>query len=399
MPAWWSPPSSSDDQPDGPDLLADIRLFERGTSSFSPDTVELLLKYQSGIGTWMDLFDHRRSYREAILNLVTACPCVMHSICALTARQLALISDAQKWSPVAEAHYCEALSILTRVLDNPFLHPDSAMVGTMLLSSYELLAFPGADYKRHFQGAKGVIETLQAYRSSSQLIDASFWIFARHDIACGMSNECEPMLNPDLWPQLDFSVDNRDGCEDLLSNEMLRLAALVLRLVFGSSSSRMRAKWEKEWTSLQHQLNQWYEARSEHFKGIAYGSTDNQGTTRYMFPVPCTACAMQIYHVSKLFLALHMPGRWRDAQGARDVVATKIEHHTDEIINIGLSNLSDSVLVQAVCPLYHAAKHTRKPRRRDEVIQLLDKIQVTTGFHTNLMVDRLRQPSTQISSV
>lgn len=86
-----------------------------------------------------------------------------------------------------------------------------------------------------------------------------------------------------------------------------------------------------------------------------------------------------------------------------------MQKHANEIIDIGLSDLADGVLMQAVLPLFYgmkaleiaiidqliyfivAGKHTSSFRRRTEAIRLLQDLEVSTGFQTDSKIRELRE--------
>lgn len=275
----------------------------------------------------MDVFDYSQSYQRALMRLAPTCPLLFHSICALAAQQLRLITMQPRWDTIAESHYGKSLGILMEMLNDHSLNPEHAFVGSILLSSYELLAFLGHDYQQHFKGAKSLAETIGAHKSSSQLSKASFWIYVRHDVNASLFSEHPPLLQTTTWPRLDPSVDYDQGKEDDLCNDMLRICSETLCLVFGSTATERGKKWAKDWSALMSDLDEWYGQRTDLFKGIQCSETTPEQSVRYWFPLPVSckytgmfaefspnhsdifnqAGAMHLYHVSKLLLWLRKP--------------------------------------------------------------------------------------------
>jgi hypothetical protein len=360
-------------------------------TSLSSRTAFLLRTYENGIGTWMDVFDSSMSYQRGLLQLLPQSPLLLNSTCALAARQLSLIGDAQIWTSVAEMHYGESLSMLRSSIERSTANDEHALIASILLSSYELLAFPGQDYHRHFRGAKSFVEALGARHSAKRMIRASFWIYARHEVGQAMNLEAMLMQDPITWPKMD-SLALGDVGEDAYCNDALRLCAEVVHFVFGANSRKMQAKrWARQWLSLRVEWKNWHRDCPKDLFGMEY--VDPGSRRRYWFPRSSLASALCFYHVSQIFLLSRLPQiplLRTDSSSVFDA-ANSVQDHVETLIDIALSDMPDSVQVTMVQPLFHAARHVRDITRRAEAITLLEDIQRRTGFHTKAKVDILRQ--------
>ncbi|KAJ9660059.1 hypothetical protein H2198_002756 [Neophaeococcomyces mojaviensis] len=256
------------------------------------------------------------------------------------------------------------------------------MVATILLSSYELLAFPGSNYRRHFKGAKSLVEALGAHQSSDRMTRVSFWIYVRHEVGEAMNIECKTMQDPKIWPKALLS-ETPIANEDIYCNDALRLCGEVVCFIFGSDVRRQGKKWAKEWSGLQQDLDDWLRESPKVLAGNEY--MDN-GSRRFWFPRFAFASALCYYHVSRVFLFLHQPRATLQTPDQPINADEKVQYHARELIDIALSGMPDSVLVTMVQPMYHAARWVNDPSRREEVIALLEQIQGKTGFHTESKV-------------
>ncbi|OAP60976.1 hypothetical protein AYL99_05980 [Fonsecaea erecta] len=358
-------------------------------ASITPRTAFLLRTYETGIATWMDVFDCSLSYQQGLLQLVPQSPLLLNSTCALAARQLSLITDPQTWTPVAEQHYGESLSMLRSTLEKASMNAEHALVATILLSSYELLAFPGLNYHRHFRGAKSFVEALEAYKSPKRMTRASFWIYARHEVGQALNLERPPMLDPTRWPKQDLLHTENVG-EDVYCNDALRLCAEVIHLIFGSQPLRRGKKWVNQWSCLHEEWESWIQEAPKILLGQEY--LDRASRRRYWFPRSCFASALCFYHVCQVFLLTHrpqaLPTTSRQTSGV--VLEQQIQQHAQTVIDVALSDMPDGVQVVMMQPVFHAAKHVQDVTRRNEAIILLTDIQRRTGFHTEFKVDILK---------
>lgn len=251
----------------------------------------------------MDVFDSSLSYQQGVLNLVSSSPLLLSSTCALAARQLDLISSARSWTAVAERFYGESLRLLRSSLDSSVLNLEHALVATILLSSYELLAFPGDDYHRHFRGAKSFVELLEAYNSLEQMTRASFWIYARHEVGEAMNLEQPTMQDPLLWPKPDVGSTSAADV-DAYCNDALRLCGKVIYLTYSTNRNRRGKKWAKQWLDLRLDWSDWLHGCPQVLFGSVY---DDNGSRRFWFSRPSFAAALSFYHVCQIFLLRNCP--------------------------------------------------------------------------------------------
>lgn len=248
--------------------------------SIDAESAYLLRVYERGIGTWMVVFDMNLTFQRDLLNLVSSSALLLNAICALAARQLSIIASPLVWKPIAERYYGRGVHLLARLLNGHTKIMELAIVSTMLLGSYELLAFPGPDYHRHFRGATTIVDALHIYKAPNRLARASFWIYARHEVGEALNINSPTRHNPKLWPRLDPSeTEPREDCH---SNEILRICAEVLCFVFGDNKAGRR-KREKEHIALGEDLDNWLRTCPCHWLGVKY---EENGKIRYWFPRP-----------------------------------------------------------------------------------------------------------------
>ncbi|KAE8143439.1 hypothetical protein BDV38DRAFT_277460 [Aspergillus pseudotamarii] len=351
-------------------------------SMITPEIVHLLRVYEKSIATWMDVFDSEFTYQRRLLCMAPSSPLLLNAICALAARQLSLIDSPRTWKPVAEHYYGQAVHFLARLLSSFPSKMELAIVGTILLSSYELLAFPGLDYQRHFKGAHTIIDSLHAHNSASCLTRASFWIYARHEVAEALNRNSPTLHDPGSWPKLDLSA--AEPAEDSFCNDALRLTAETVCIVFGKTSRNRTKRRKRDLSALQSELCTWLHRCPKQWKGIEYAE---DGNVRYWFPRPNFAAALVFYHLSMLLL-------WHDLEkvqeGPENVseLYDQVDAHSRQIILIALSSLPDSAMVVVVQPLCYAVKYVRDNTLKESAILLLDDIEARTGFHTKSKLER-----------
>lgn len=202
----------------------------------------LLKVYQNGIGTWMDIFDHTRTYQNEVVRCSLSSPLLMYAICAMSAKQMSLTQNKILWEPVASRFYGESLGLLIKELTDPSIDRGILLAATILLGSYELLAEPGTDYQKHIYGASTLIQSFKTGEKEFRLQQSSFWIYARQDVALALVNERPTLTPPDNWPPLPKYADSID---EIFGNKILRLLAKVIQIKFaerGFVSSNTKIK-------------------------------------------------------------------------------------------------------------------------------------------------------------
>ncbi|KAJ5114817.1 hypothetical protein NUU61_000576 [Penicillium alfredii] len=249
------------------------------------ETAGLLRIYQRGIGIWMDIFDHTRTYQNEVVRCSLSSPLLMHAICAMSAKQMSLIENKFLWEPVASRFYGGSLSLLIKELADPGTDRELLLAATIILGSYELLAEPGVDYQKHLYGARTLIQSFKIGAKESRFEQASFWIYARQDVALALVNECPTLILPDQWPPL---PKHADSSEEIFGNTVLQLLAKVIGLKF----SRKDGLWSGERLEAVRQLLSEIESLwsriPHHIRGIRMRNVvdESEGISRIWFCDP-----------------------------------------------------------------------------------------------------------------
>lgn len=268
------------------DLVPSFPGFHAHEDLFTSETLHLLRTYQKVVGPWMDLFDHQQAYQRDLMRLIRTSSLLLHASCALAAQYLTLRVDREIWDSIARERYVKGLRLLAENLQDPQLDAVHAVASTILLSSYELLAFPGDYYRSHFEGAKTLLESYSFTIMSSRLGIASFWIFARHDVNAALTYQIPTSLNPRTWPNLDHATAGSDAEEDDFGNEMLRLAAELTWLVYGESQTSEGPIAAEEWSRLRTALQEWCDVFFRSSMGSGKVASNLSNHTSYWFPTP-----------------------------------------------------------------------------------------------------------------
>ncbi|KAF2098574.1 hypothetical protein NA57DRAFT_75813 [Rhizodiscina lignyota] len=352
------------------------------------ETAELLRVYQTGIATWMDIFDHRLCYqrdvpRRAIFSLL-----IRQSICALSAKQISLLKGGSVHGSVAAARYGDSLRLLLAAFAEPQSNQEDILTATILLSSYELLAAPGLDHRKHIHGATTLIKSQKIDSQCQGINKATFQIYVRQDIAVALMNECPTNLSPQEW---NVTWPSGEVEDEARGNHILWLCSRAINLIYTADiSTRTSLTYFSNVAEVSREVEEWFNQLPSESKGLTCGQASWEGFVDIWFPVSAAAAAMATYHEIKLLLLAEQKRRPLPEDENYD----EIQYHANQIGSIALSQISDGALVQIVQPLYYAAKYIDGRAKKARIWMVLNDIESRLGFHTRTRIEQLQRLDT-----
>ena len=244
------------------------------------EAAELLTRYQTRVAVWMDLFDHGLSYQRDVMRRVFFSKLLLYAVCAFAAKQLSTARSGEVWAPIAARYYGEALRLLINMLTDPTAHKEDALTAIIILSSYEILAAPGIEHRRHLYGALTLINTQGINAKSKALERASFWIYIRQDVVMALINECPLLLSPRDW---NVFWSEREVEEDALGNQMLWLLGQTIDLVFRKPGAIDERNDRETYTRISAAIDTWFEGLPLSITGARCGVMLPQGFATICF--------------------------------------------------------------------------------------------------------------------
>ncbi|KAK4081154.1 transcriptional regulator family: Fungal Specific TF [Trichoderma aggressivum f. europaeum] len=264
-----------------PDPEAALPSIEPQPPIVTDEVIDLVLKYQSGIGAWMDVLDHSSNYRRQVTRRAASSALLMYSICALSAKQMSLVGEHSVWEPVAGRFYGQSLRLLIHDLNQLDARYDEVFVATILLCSYELLANPGPDYRKHLEGVSSLLRSHCLSSITTDLDKASFWIYARHDVAMALINYCPTLIAAREWPDA-MSGSNLE--EDATGNQILWLLAKVIELRFAPPGS-IPDDCQQNLRETGTEVDKWWDNLPSTSRGLSSGEVSEDGLSQLWFCV------------------------------------------------------------------------------------------------------------------
>ncbi|KAI0128328.1 C6 zinc finger domain protein [Xylariales sp. AK1849] len=354
-----------------------LNLPPRQTILFNAEIAHLMAIFQTGVATWMDVFDHSCAYQREVPRRCLTSELLMRSVCAFTAKHMSLLPGGSIWAAAAAGYYGDSLRLLIRYLNSDSPQED-ALTATMLLCSYEMIAAQGHEHQRHFYGTMVLITSRGVSALSSGMDRANFWIYIRHEITVALVNEVPLQINPSLW-----NANWREGEveEDALGNQLLCLVGRAIDIAYSRDPP---ASMSSERQAIHEQAAKWSSGLPKSFRGTQYGEPDNHGFNKIYFAVPAAATAMMWYHLLHILL-------YAEPTPIHPSQIYQVQYHATEIANIALSDVPQSVLSFSPQALFFAAKHISGIGKKTTLWALLDDIEVRHGFSTRSRVKQLQE--------
>lgn len=268
-----------------PDLGATPESPRAVEITITAEIATLLEIYQTGIGVWMDVLDHSHTYQRDIVRRAVSSPLLLHSICALSAKQMSLIRQPFLWEPVSARHYGKSLSLLIEELEKQPPSREVLIVAAILLCSYELLTQPGTDYQKHLYGARSLFQPHGIAAGGTKLEKASFWIYARQDVSMALVHEQATLMPPQEWPVV---PDSGAAEEDEMANHVLWILARVIQVKFTNSRGDLSDEQINTVNGLLSELDRWWERFPLSARGIVTTEISDSGLPKIWFCVPST---------------------------------------------------------------------------------------------------------------
>ena len=271
-----------------PEPLGKSQTFDSPEIIVTEQALDLVRIYQSGIGSWMDVCDNPLSYQRQVVRLAFLSDLLLNSICALSAKQMSLVRERSFWEPVAARYYCESLRLLIQNLNQPETAHDVVLTATILLCSYELLANPGPDYKKHLYGVSTLIQTRGVVFEGTSLERASFWIYARQDVAVAVTHEFPTRIPPHQW----IAALQSGTEEDIKGRTMLWLLARVLELRFTPTLDTRLDERVEGLRGVSAEIDEWLDGLPSTSRGVSTGQIFDDGLTKVWFCMPSAGTQM-----------------------------------------------------------------------------------------------------------
>ncbi|KAJ5806894.1 hypothetical protein N7474_010486 [Penicillium riverlandense] len=328
---------------------------------------DLLRKFSTEVGTWMDLSDLSETFAKKVCRLAVKDPLLKAASIACAAKQQFLIGKLQDGMQIARKNYNTAISLLINRLgnlDQPFA--DYGFAATVICSCYEMLDAPTSDWQRHLDGVFSFGRVHRVNGSSGGIAQAGFWSIARQEVVCAIINRSTLRLDPDFWA-VDLDHIGQEGSEDLVNNQVLTILAKVVNFMACPEGSSVKGKG--------------------YMDPVSEFEEDGQVFRTIWFARSVCASSWQMFHLAQIFLLTTSPSQDCSCVLAFRKIETKLLYHARQICGIAQTDLLWSVLMYPDLGAFRANHEFlaagccfSDPDERKAAVRLLEDIEDELGW-------------------
>ncbi|PYH96545.1 hypothetical protein BO71DRAFT_174525 [Aspergillus ellipticus CBS 707.79] len=371
----------------------------------------LFRNYVDKISKWVDSFSHDQPFYLQVPAMALQCPMLLHSCLAVSAKQMSRVTPANSSSELQKYsvfYYQQALREMGHFLIEPhYSDSDEYLASSIILSTYEIIDVAGESFGSHLKGIASLIRSHGIHGDESGIRGATYWTWYRHEVWAAFQTGRRMFLDENYW---------QPSQPDNFAHSSIREVANLVLFIFGQcityhvTRSRGHTYSDESIhtqqalaTKLELALEAWKERLPPSmmpFSSKPQLSPISDGLSReysdmlsfVWFAYPESAVSHQLYHASKILLALHSKCiSERDPRPCDPFqLRRQLESSRTEILTIANSGINEAWgLISTQC-LYIAGLITDGILERQRTIQLIEACQETSGRHTTCISDQLR---------
>ncbi|KAH6999521.1 putative Zn(II)2Cys6 transcription factor [Ilyonectria destructans] len=312
----------------------------------------MMAAYLRETGTWCETTDSERHFTVKSVHLMMNSKAFAAAALALSSRQLDTIKGHQQQTTLELYQY----TIQNLIQQDPVEADTSVLAACTLLCVYEMMASSVSEWRRHLKGCAGLLKSRGWHGSSTGIVKACFWAFARIDIWAAFIIGETTLIPTEFWVKNDSvpSVAAGGDVDDYCNLAILIFAKTVNLLasnsVLGASASRRNKMIVSLWDS----MHQWWENRPTEVQPLLRAHSGESGP----FPIttftrPASICGNTFYHAGAILL---LQTGLVSHSGAADPELFDPLWHAREIGGISIWNISHANWVNHLQPLYIAGR-------------------------------------------
>ncbi|KAH3669259.1 hypothetical protein OGAPHI_001380 [Ogataea philodendri] len=359
----------------------------------------LLTRYVTEIGPWLDMFDHQ-CYFTSTLSVMAEDESVLYAILTISSRQRDKLQNHKPGSELTYGLYERSLaSLLPKVRQIP----DARVIAScVILCCFEMMASdPSVTWKKHLQGCAALFRVSEMHGFCGRLRQAVFWCFARMDVMHSISAKTSTVIPCERWLPPGYSVNkaknlfllpqsNLTAARDMYANYIVFLLARVCDTVYSTDITPER--FESEWIQLYTELDRWWQERPAEMKPVVTQYTENCPFPSILFCVTPAISGTQMFHTAVILLMKFKTRVLRPLPVIQTdpVMRKSLIWHAKCVVGISLANGHHGCLNNALQPIWVAGKFMSSKEEQQVIVDLLQKIEDTTGWSTGWRIQDLR---------
>ncbi|EGV62638.1 hypothetical protein CANTEDRAFT_94621 [Yamadazyma tenuis ATCC 10573] len=350
------------------------------------DKISLYKTYLYQVAPWLDMFDTAsKQFGTTVPLLAAKSDALLNSIYAIASRQTE--QTTKDYPPeIAINLYENSLKLLIPTVNRTL---DTSIITTcVILCVFEMMSSSPKKWRYHLEGCAALFKMHGINGFCDELERGLFWCYARMDVSSAVIGEQSTIIPSELWLPYNCSVyeskkvfNEFGNKEDMYANYMVYLCSRVLNLI-----ANAKEDYEKDWEFLWGEISDWYEDRPFEFKPlVSFNSSPFPGI---LFVNGPAISANQMYHMAIILLIQNKPRLHKLVYS--DHIKSPI-WHAKQICAISLYNEHPGCWNNSLQPLWIAGQLLSSDQEHEVVLNLLSKIEATTGWQMNFRAEDLKK--------
>ncbi|EAZ62980.2 fungal transcriptional regulatory protein [Scheffersomyces stipitis CBS 6054] len=344
----------------------------------------LYKNYLYEVAPWLDMFDYSQQFGITIPQQANSNAALMFAIYAVSSRQIELTNpdyDKDKTIKI----YQESLKYLIPTVEQTM---DRAIISScVILCVLEMMSSSPKEWRHHLEGCSALFRTNNIHGFSDDLERGLFWCYARMDVSSAVIGEQSTVLPTEYWLPKEFKIKDskeyfqKENKPDMYANYIVFLCSRVLNLI-SNETPNFRAEWE----SLFSEVVAWHVNRPPELQ--PFMEFEHFPFPGLLFLNGPAISSNQLYHMAIILLSQNKP-RLLKVKPSRSVKSNI--WHAKQICAISLHNTHHGCWNNALQPLWIAGKLLSSEEEHTIILNLLDKIESTTGWQMNFRARDLKR--------
>ncbi|KAH7123061.1 putative Zn(II)2Cys6 transcription factor [Dactylonectria macrodidyma] len=312
----------------------------------------IMAAYLRETGTWCETTDSEMHFTVKSIHPMMKSNAFAAAALALSSRQL----DTLKGHPQKKTLELYQYTIQHLIQQDPAEADTSVLAACTLLCVYEMMASSVSEWRRHLKGCAGLLKSRGWHGSSTGIVKACFWAFARIDIWAAFIIGETTLIPTECWVKNDsvLSVAATGDIDDYCNLAILVFAKTVNMLASNTSLGTLGSRRTKIADSLWDYIQQWRDNRPTEVQPLLRAHSGVSG------PFPITTftrsaaiCGNTFYHACAILLL--QTGLVSHSTSAESELSDPL-WHAREIGGISTWNISHANWVNHLQPLYIAGR-------------------------------------------
>ncbi|KAF4464339.1 regulatory for the arginine catabolic pathway [Fusarium albosuccineum] len=368
----------------------------------SAEEVYYMQVFVEDVGVWMDSFNRDKHFSRTIPYHALKSTMLLNALLACGAKHVSLVSAENH--DKALFYYNTATTQLLRSLQNPDRNTAECATTAIVLNVYEIMSEKPAQRMSHIAGSRALIRECGWNATTTGIGSACFWLNIGIEVLNCLATNWQTTWNPDEWG-MDLNFTGHDSKDD--SNDQTwvhRILYIVAKVAnFRATTTKpedMNPRDEQIWIG--NRMSQWHELkrlcdswnnscpRTMHPFGYVKSSkpTGKSAFPRVWMIQREATIGRLLYHATHCILSQTHP---LESITSSERMRFLQLHHAYQVCGIAAHSTDRGVAIVAIRCLAIAGAMLTNPIEQAEVLDILDRINSTSGWRLGAVEIELRK--------